>query len=120
MPGIGDRGQEALGNAVVRVDGTGLAAEVCALYLAGAGVQRLEVDPDFADRCRAINGEIQIGLVRDGGARAPCVVSVDILSHSGVQLARRSESASGGVEAGATLARWAIESVLSLAMGGDA
>jgi hypothetical protein len=116
VPGIGDRGQEAISAAVVRVEGTGLAAEVCALYLAGAGIQRLEVDADLVDRCRAINREIAVDH-NQGGARAPSVVRVAILADDGGELARRSESVSGGVEAGATLARWALESVVSSAMG---
>ncbi len=58
--GIGSQGQASIRSATVQVCGTGLDAEVCALYLAGAGVARLWVHPRLAPQCRALNSEVQV------------------------------------------------------------
>jgi hypothetical protein len=64
---IGPEGQASLLSAEVRVEGRGPEAEVCALYLAGAGVGRLRVDPRWADASRAINSTIEVRAIEDGG-----------------------------------------------------
>lgn len=73
IAGVGDAGQARLGAAEATVHGDGLDAEVCALYLAGAGVGRLVVHRSLAERCREQNGEIE---VREGAGAGPCAVEV--------------------------------------------
>jgi hypothetical protein len=55
VPGIGDEGQRRISSLSVEVRGDGLAAEICALYLAGAGVAQLVVHPSLQDAVDAIN-----------------------------------------------------------------
>jgi len=60
---VGTRGQERLSGLRVRVAGSGLAAEVEALYLAGAGVTTLEVDSEqVAAAARGINPEVDVAV----------------------------------------------------------
>ncbi|MCB9653177.1 MAG: hypothetical protein H6729_03460 [Deltaproteobacteria bacterium] len=60
VPGFGDAGQQALEGACVRVFGATMEAEVCALYLVGAGVGRVVVHPTLVDRCRALNSRVTV------------------------------------------------------------
>jgi hypothetical protein len=60
VPGVGEIGQEKISSIEVEVRGSDLAAEICALYLAGAGVRRLAVSPAIAARVRAINSEVEL------------------------------------------------------------
>jgi molybdopterin/thiamine biosynthesis adenylyltransferase len=57
VPGIGEAGQRRISSLEVEVRGDDLAAEICALYLAGAGVKR--VVSAFAARVRALNSEVE-------------------------------------------------------------
>ena len=59
VPGVGEIGQQKISSIEVEVRGSDLAAEICALYLAGAGVRRLAVSPAIAERVRAINSEVE-------------------------------------------------------------
>jgi hypothetical protein len=112
VPGFGDRGQSALSCASVRVEGEGLAAEVCALYLAGAGIGRLEAAPPIALECRALNAEVEVEAIPGGGPRAVPGISVLLLDTEGRQLARLHDP-DDGVDTGAALARWVMERVLA-------
>lgn len=60
VPGVGVRGQAQLAAASVSILGDGLDAEICALYLAGAGIGCVRVSPSLAGRCREQNGEITV------------------------------------------------------------
>jgi hypothetical protein len=108
--GIGEAGQAAFARASVEIAGTALDAELCALYLAGAGVGHLVVDPCLVDGCRALNSDVHVeprsagdalGLVIDlGGTRAelPSILLTTELSP---------------VARGAAAARWALARVLA-------
>jgi sulfur-carrier protein adenylyltransferase/sulfurtransferase len=93
VPGVGAEGQSRIGALSVEVEGEGLAAEICALYLAGAGVKQLAVCEALVERVRALNSEVE--LVE----RAELVVCPE---------------AGEPVEAGSRAARW----VLARALGG--
>ena len=60
VPGIGEPGQERIARIEVEVRGSGPAAEICALYLAGAGVKRLAVARELVDAVRALNAEVEL------------------------------------------------------------
>jgi hypothetical protein len=60
VPGIGEVGQRRISSLSVEVRGDGLAAEICALYLAGAGVGRLVVHPSLVSSVAAINSEVDL------------------------------------------------------------
>jgi hypothetical protein len=62
---IGEVGQRRIAALEVEVIGSELAAEICALYLAGAGVARLWVDGALVDRVRAANSEVEV-IARNG------------------------------------------------------
>ena len=68
IAGVGEDGQARLRGAAVTVHGDRLDAEVCALYLAGAGVGRLTVHGSLAERCREQNGEISVVAGARSGA----------------------------------------------------
>lgn len=53
LDGVGRDGQERLLRATVAVDGSGPAHEEAAVYLAAAGVGRLELHPALAERAGA-------------------------------------------------------------------
>lgn len=53
-------GQRRIASISAEVRGPSLAAEVCALYLAGAGVRRLLVDGALLERVRAVNREVEV------------------------------------------------------------
>jgi hypothetical protein len=58
---VGADGQGCIARAVVDVSGCGLAAEVTARYLAGAGVSRLRVADDaIAAAARSIDASVQV------------------------------------------------------------
>jgi hypothetical protein len=61
VPGIGEAGQRRISSLEVEVRGEDLAAEICALYLAGAGVKRLVVCEAIAREVRALNAEVELG-----------------------------------------------------------
>jgi hypothetical protein len=67
---IGEAGQRRIGSLEVEVRGQGLAAEICALYLAGAGVAKLVVSEALVERVQAVNAEVEV-VAR---AVAPAVV----------------------------------------------
>lgn len=60
LPEVGEAGQRRLEAAVVRVHGAELSSRVCALYLAGAGVGRLELAEALVDRCRRLNPDVDL------------------------------------------------------------
>ena len=106
VPGIGRAGQARIRAAEVAVAGRGLDAEVCALYLAGAGVARLAVDPALVARCAAQNGEVEV-WPRGGGA----ALEVELLGpEPGTVFQPR---ASLAVARGAEAARWVLARILS-------
>ena len=57
---VGAAGQRRIREGCVVVEGRSAAARVCALYLAGAGVGRLEVAPSLAVDVRAQNPEADV------------------------------------------------------------
>jgi hypothetical protein len=107
VPGIGESGQEAIGRARVRIEGSGLAAEVCALYLAGAGVRALEVDSRIADACRALNREVEVivGLWEPTERLLAWVLGERFVTPDAA-------SKEDPVLAGATAARWVLARIL--------
>lgn len=60
LVGLGSAGQARLQRARVRVGGLDSGAHVCALYLAGAGVGRIEAPPDLGASCRALNPDVEV------------------------------------------------------------
>lgn len=102
IAGVGERGQARLASAAITVDGSGLDAEVCALYLAGAGVGRLSVAASIAERCREQNSEV---IVARDAASGVCRVRVGAELHEpSLELSQ--------IERGARAARWALSKVL--------
>jgi hypothetical protein len=101
---FGPRGQSALERAQVRIAGSDLAAEVCARYLAGAGVGTLSVDPVLVSSCRAINATIRVEALPSGG---PLAVEL-----AGARFSPDDDGSSVG--RGARAARWAIARALML------
>jgi hypothetical protein len=61
---VGDLGQARLAAAAVVVDGDGLGSEVAALYLAGAGVGRVDVAPSLVANVRAQDPEVVVTSAR--------------------------------------------------------
>lgn len=60
MPGIGERGQAAIRRADASIEGHGLAAEVCALYLIGAGMRAVEIDARLEASCKGRNSDVEV------------------------------------------------------------
>jgi hypothetical protein len=60
VPSVNVSGQSRIQAGKVRIFGTGLDAEICALYLAGAGVGTLIVAPILLAGVRGINSEITV------------------------------------------------------------
>lgn len=58
LPQVGGKGQERLLAAVVRLHGTGVAAQEAATYLAAAGLGALILDPEFPAEPRARLGQL--------------------------------------------------------------
>lgn len=111
VPGVGARGQAAIREAAIAVGGDSLAAEICALYLAGAGVGTLIVAPALAAGCRAINSQVEV-IVREGGSAYS--VRVERRGEEGARTFPESpESITDPVLAGAAGARWALARILS-------
>jgi hypothetical protein len=111
VPGVGARGQRAIASADVIVDGGGLAAEVCALYLAGSGIGTLAVSPRLASRCRELTSAIRVIASGDEQANH---VEVALALESGGARARFSPDTSGDpVLDGSTAARWVLARLLS-------
>jgi hypothetical protein len=70
LAGVGAEGQARIARAVVDVPGHGLAAEVAARYLAGAGVGCVRVhDAAAAAAARAVNAGVRVEVVEEGGER---------------------------------------------------
>ena len=112
VPGIGERGQALIRGGSVAVIGEGLAAEVCALYLAGAGVGSLRVSERWLAGCAALNGE-DVRLTSDGPPSPPDMeVAVEV---GGV---RHVPPPGAAVIGGARAARWALARLLSSGGGG--
>ena len=64
---VGPEGQARIARAVVDVPGTGLAAEVAARYLAGAGVACVRVqDPSAAAAARALDASVRVERIGEG------------------------------------------------------
>jgi hypothetical protein len=100
---VGPRGQSALERAHVRVVGSDLAAEVCALYLAGAGLGALSVDPALLPACRRINADTTLEPLPGGGGAL-------LVELAGGRFSP--EAAGSSVSRGARAARWAIARAL--------
>ena len=115
VPGVGPSGQAAFAGAEVSVAGQGLAAEVCALYLAGAGVGTLTVAPAFAEPCRRLSSEVRVipSVSTDAAEKLEVLVA-----GRGGERARFSPEPSGDpVRDGAIAARWALARALSQRTG---
>lgn len=118
VPGVGTSGQRVIASADVVVDGSGLAAEVCALYLAGAGIGTLAVSPLFAGRCRELTSDIRI--VAAGDEHPKDHVQVALALESGGARARFEPEPSGdAVFDGSIAARWVLARLLSERPGGE-
>jgi len=64
---VGPEGQARIARAVVDVPGTGLAAEVAARYLAGAGVGGVRVqDPAAGAAARAVDASVRVEALTEG------------------------------------------------------
>jgi hypothetical protein len=72
---LGARGQARVRALEVEVRGVGLGAEVCALYLAGAGVRRLAVAPSIVARVQALSTEVIVegSSAPRGGLELECL-----------------------------------------------
>jgi len=98
----GAAGQIEIDAAEVTVVGTGLAAEVCARYLVGAGVGRLHVHASMVRALEAANGSVVVEGHQRGGAPR-------------VELSGDTAEAPAGltaVGAGSSLARWVLAKIL--------
>lgn len=60
--------QEKLRASTVRVPGTSASARVCALYLAGAGVGKIETTIAIGDELRALNPDVTIDVDHDAAS----------------------------------------------------
>lgn len=118
VPGVGTRGQRAIASADVIVDGGGLAAEVCALYLAGAGIGTLAVSPLLADRCRDLTSEIRIIAAGDEQPRDHVEVAL-ALEPGGARARFEPEASGDAVLDGSVAARWVLARLLSERPGGE-
>lgn len=95
---------ERLRQAEVAVGGSDLPSKIAALYLAGAGVGRLEVAPSLVAELLALNSELVIlgvDALGEGPARAR------------VGETTRAAEPAPPVMSGARLARWALARILS-------
>lgn len=100
--GVGPTGQARIRQGTVQVRGSGLDAEVAALYLVGAGVGTLLLDPGLLARCQDLNPEVVLIPTPGSG---PFQVEVDGRAH-------QPEEAEP-VAAGSRGARWALARLLS-------
>ena len=93
LEGVGAAGQSAIDAATVHVRERGLAGEVEARYLAGAGVRRLVVREDaHAAAARAVDAEVSVE--REEGAWAPAPApDLDALDPACAAVARGAASA---------------------------
>lgn len=87
---------------MVTVAGRDLASEVCASYLAGAGVARLEVDRALISALDGLNADVELCAIESGPG---LVVAVGD--------ARHEPAAGPDVARGASAARWALARILS-------
>lgn len=118
VPGVGARGQSLLSAADVIVDGDGLAAEVCALYLAGAGIGTLTVAQRLFDACRSIASGVRVIGARDFIDAGKEHVEVAVAEDSGGARARFSPDNTGdALRDGSIAARWVLARVLSKRSG---
>jgi hypothetical protein len=101
----------------VRVAGTGLAAEICALYLAGAGVGELGVAPTLVERCRALSSEIEVHAWTEADQGDIVEVLVDRDRRGGPRAKFAAPEDADPVRRGAVAARWALAVVLSESTG---
>ncbi len=85
-----------------------LAAEICALYLAGAGVGRLTVSPSLAARVAGANSEVRVIEGTEAGVFAVRLIAPPAGLHV--------EPGVDPLLSGARAARWALARLL----GGDA
>lgn len=108
VPGIGEAGQRRIASVCVEVAGVDLAAEVCALYLAGAGVKRLLVGAALLDRIRAANEEVEVAPLCSPGSKLEVRVVAPIE-------AAHVEEGEDPVLAGARAARWVLAKSLGVA-----
>jgi molybdopterin/thiamine biosynthesis adenylyltransferase len=109
VPGVGKGGQHAVAHAEARVLGSDLAAEVCALYLAGAGIGTLHVARALSDRCVSLNSAIEV-IASDERNVDALAVEVSI----GGARARFAPPPSGDqVRDGSCAARWVLARILS-------
>jgi|GEM_PF-5734479 len=56
---VGPRGHSRVRNGSVEIYGHGLDSQICALYLAGAGVGTISCHSKVIDQVRAINSEVE-------------------------------------------------------------
>jgi len=106
LPEVDVAGQRALAGAEVRVEGCGLAARTCALYLTGAGVGILEVDAGLVAPCRRLDPDVDV---------APAPPSAEHPTGLRVRVGTavyEPDGRDGPVDAGARAARWALRQVL--------
>jgi len=90
---VGDDGQSRIADGQVTVFGTSLDAEICALYLAGAGVGRLRLRAELAELVRNLNSEIQLESFECETEFGAELDGVHILSQKESALARGSQVA---------------------------
>lgn len=106
LPEVGAAGQARFRAAQIRVAGRGTAARVCALYLAGAGVGRLELTRALAPEIEAFNPEVEV-VAFDGES----TFSVSLRTPDGVDTWTAPSSLA--VDAGAQAALWVLKRILS-------
>ena len=71
LAGVGAAGQERIGTATVEVQSVGLAGEVAARYLAGAGVSGLRVrERALAEAASSIDPSVRVVIDAECAARA--------------------------------------------------
>lgn len=99
---VGRAGQARIAAGVVQLEGRALDAEIAALYLAGAGVGTLQVDPRLAPSCRALNSTITIET-----AVQPELLRVTVGDRS------YAPPQEDPVARGSAAARWALARLLS-------
>jgi molybdopterin/thiamine biosynthesis adenylyltransferase len=90
---VGPAGQRAIGAATVRVREPGLAGEIEARYLAGAGVGHLIVsEAAHADAALRVDPEVEVE-VADPQPAAPCALDLGVLDPACAEVARGAASA---------------------------
>jgi hypothetical protein len=112
VPGVGARGQRAFASADVIVGGDQLAAEVCALYLAGAGIGTLAVAPRLTDVCRALSSEVRV----IANSEPACSTGVEValaLEPGGARARFVPDASDDPVRDGSIAARWVLARLLS-------